>query len=237
MKAEAVFDDIFEAMLRRAVIENLDREIDTLEDEVKREGPFAFSERHERRMKRLFARTRRREAFTSLSKWSRRVAAVVLIAVTLLFGALMFVPEVRAAVVNTVVVWYEKFTQFIFRSEESAAADAHWEITGLPEGYELSGSEFGEDVSYADYVNLSTSDMILFEYRAGSLSISVNNEEMGYTKSTYKGVQYHLFVADKPDDFNKLIWENNGYRFNIRSMLGQDELLKIAESIQKINIE
>lgn len=233
MKAEAVFDDIFEAMLRRAVIENLDREIDAMEDDVKREGPFAFSERHERRMKKLFARTLWRETFTSLSMWSRRVAAAVLIAVTLLFGALMFVPEVRAVVMDTVVEWYEKFTQFIFHSEENAAADAHWIITELPEGYEHLDSEYGEDMSYVDYANPLTGEMILFEYSRENRSISINNEEMGYSAKTYGGVTYNLFVAKNPEDFNKLVWDKDGHRFILRSTLDQDELLKIASSIQK----
>jgi hypothetical protein len=233
-----MYDDILEVILRKAVTENLDDEINALEAEIDREGSFVFSDRHKRRMKKLFFRVRRQETLSSLSKWGKRVAVSILILAVLLFGALMTVQEVRAIIVETVVEWYDKFTQFVFRSDmDTASLVTHWEITELPDGYVLIDSSYGEGMSYADYAKDSTGDIISFEYSdAGELSISVNNEDLGYSSKTSKGIVYHFFISDTADAFNKLIWDRENYRFVIRSTLGQNELLKMAESVSEKNI-
>ena len=90
-------------------------------------------------MKKLFARESRSENFRLVAKWRRRATAVIMIAVTILFGSLMLVPQVRATVVQTItdenmeytVIEIDGIEYHLFTSEDDSIDSViSWEING-----------------------------------------------------------------------------------------------------------
>ena len=64
-------------------------------------------------------------------------AAMVLLSMSLLFGALMLHPEARQTVINMVVTWYEDHVKYSFQDKDAAALPQEWEFGYIPEGFTL----------------------------------------------------------------------------------------------------
>lgn len=112
-------DAVFDALLRKAVVENFERELSDISDS-ELALRYSFSERHENRMQQLFRRERAKHKLRQAVIVARRVAAVFVIAVALIFGLLMFDDGVRAEVKKVIIEWYDKFTSYQFTGEEQA---------------------------------------------------------------------------------------------------------------------
>ncbi len=228
------FDDsIFEALFRQAVIDDYNEEIDAIPPKEKLVEIQYFSMEFEIRMKKLLASERRKDFLKRAFQYGKRVAAILAITTALVFGLLLTKPEVRAAVKNAVVEWYDKFTSFIFRAEASDTdEEREWQPDYLPIGYRQSSVERLGRTANIEYLN-DTEDGIYLSYRPGSdgTNVSVDNENHVLMEDTVNG-HYCYLVKAKEDDFeNGVIWSMEGYTFSIWSKLSVDELLKIARSI------
>ena len=224
----AINDSVFEALFRQAVIDNFLEELDSLPPEEELAKLYTFSPEHETRMQRLFAREARRERTRAVIMWTRRAAAVFVIAVTIIFGVLMFNPQVRAAVVETVTEWYEKFVRFTSNAPEMAK-------TNLEPGYIPDG--FVEIVRDSDDIMTTIiydgeSDTIVFQSFRSSGSLSVDNENNNYEIRKIDGIEYHVFTTSLDNGENSIVWDIDGQRYAIFSIISIDELLAIAISIE-----
>ena len=140
MNTYKINDSIFDALFRQAVIESVERKVRALpaEDELK---DIIFSERHEKRMEKLFSSSLRKSRIAKAAKFARRAAAVILIVSTFLFGALMTSQDVRATVVNTIVQWFEQFD--FFTSDQADEPTAIILPSYMPEGFtDIQSSQF-----------------------------------------------------------------------------------------------
>ena len=108
-----------------------------------------------------------------ITLWFKRIALVLITTVTVLAGILMLHEDVRAAVVNAFITWYDTYIQIDFSKipEDTAQIDGttdtvpadkepepvteikdiyDLEIGHIPDGFELSQSQ--EDVSLRNYI-------------------------------------------------------------------------------------
>ena len=118
MNKDQVNDVVFEALFRQAVIDDFNKEIDSIPTNEQLAKIYSFSPEFEIRMKKLFIKDHRRSLLKNTMLYSRRVASVLIIVLGLLFGTLLFNTEVRAAVGKVFVEWYERFTSFTFKDDE-----------------------------------------------------------------------------------------------------------------------
>ena len=84
-------DILFEAMLKQAVIKSHMKELAALPPEEELRKMYTFSERHNKRMRKLFAKERRRAIFADVYRYAKLAAAVICVATTVIFS-----PERRA---------------------------------------------------------------------------------------------------------------------------------------------
>jgi hypothetical protein len=222
-------DSMFEALFRQAVVDNFERELQALPSEVELAETIVFSERHISIMRKMFARDNRNERFKTIVKWSRRIAAIVLLTISLLFGALMTVQEIRASVVDTVIKWFEQFT--LFTSHGTINSLAHVEPSYIPEGYiETDRMETDEMISiiYMD----SYGETLSFLVVPLDSHILVDNEEMTYAQIIVGDVTYYVFSADVDDKHNSIVWEAQGNMHSVSALLSVETLLRVAQSTQ-----
>ena len=229
MEASRIDEHLFEALFRQAVIDNFLEELDSLPPDEELARLYTFTPSHEARMQRLFARDARRERSQMLFTWSKRVAAVFLIAVTVLFFAMMVVPQVRAVVIETITEWYEKFVRFTANAPESEKTNQ--EPGFIPDGfYEL----FRDNREITNTIVYGNDEGAVITFQALRLqgSVSVDNEEMAYNISEIDGIEFHLFTADDEGGENSIIWDMGNQRNKVTSTISVDDLIRIALSVK-----
>ena len=228
MSTFKINDSIFEALFRQAIIERVEQEVQALPAEAELTD-IAFSHRHEKRMEKLFSSNLRKSRIAVVVKLARRAAVLVLIVATLLFGVLMTSQDVRAAVVNTVVQWFEQFA--LFTSEQEAEPTAFMLPTYVPDGFvEIERIEMEHSKSIV-FVN-EYDDMIFFFAQPVSGVLAVDHEQRGYELIIVNGFNFHTFSADEFGYENTIIWEYSGNRYSIFTSISTDIAIKIALSIQ-----
>jgi len=231
MSGSHINEGVFEALFRQAVIDNFNEELDSLPSDEALAEQYAFSQEHEIRMKKLFAREARKERLQATAKWTRRVAAAIIITVTLLFGSLMFVPQVRAVVFQTLTEWYEKFVRFTSNAPE--VEKTNLEPGYIPEGFVEIAREEIPMITIIVYASTNTGETITFSSSRTSGSTSADNEGMGYTVIEIDGIEYHILTSEDAMSEHIIIWDKANQRYTLTSTLLAEELLKMAISVNK----
>lgn len=224
-------DVLFEAVFRQAVIENHNQELEEIPTEKELAKSYAYSERHKERMKKLFAREEKRERLARIFIASRKVAAAIFIVGGILFAALMTVPTVQGAVREAFMEWYGKFTKFVPHQNEDTVIK-EWLPSYIPDGFVIQDTFNVIDSTSIRY-RKPDGQVIDFIYAlVGNSSLSVNNEDVEYSQVDRNGVIYHVFSSNAVDTNNSVIWELDGYLFELRGLSPVDELLSIAYSVE-----
>lgn len=222
---------VSEALLRKAVIEDHMNELDAIPSNDELAAMYTFSTRHEARMRALFKKEERRERWTGFAKVMKRVAILVVIAVTLVFGLLLTNPTVRAAVKETIIEWFEKFTRFSFNSDSPEEAVADWAFGYVPDGYALSDNYELGAAKYKVYKNESLGEITFYCSSADNTSIGVDNEHSVYQMIYEQGIEYHIYEASSDEYQSTVLWTRDGYAMRLRSYCVPDELLRMAQSV------
>ena len=224
-------DAVFEALFRQAVIDSFYEDLGSLPPDEILAKQYTFSPAHEMRMEKLFEKEALLERLRTAAKWGRRVAAVITIVATVLFGSLMLVPQVRATVVQTFIEWYEKFT--MFTSDSSETEKTNLEPQYIPAGFVEIVREEMAMMTAIIYLSEDEGTLIKFQSALSSGVTSVDNEMVEYSVLTIYGIEYHVFTSTEADDENSIVWDKHDQRYAIISTISTDELIKMAISVEK----
>ena len=107
---KSVDNAVFDAILRKAFTEAFEREV--AEIEAQPSAAEALPEKYRRAERKYYNRKMKRSS-TSYAVL-RRIAACILVCLSVGFAALMAIPTVRASVWDSVVNFYEKYIKFDF---------------------------------------------------------------------------------------------------------------------------
>jgi len=220
-------DSVFDALFRQAVIDNFHEEYNSLPQPEELSCEHTFSNRHEKRMKALFVRMERKERLDKIIYLGRKVAAIFLIFVTLVAGALMLNPDVRATVTETIISWQREFVRFFSPTAEI-------------EGYSMVPIyiPIGFSQEFYEVINNSTlilymdenGETILFEAHRAAGALYIDNENTVYEVLSITGNTYHI-LSSLVDYENSIIWEIGGWRYFLRSSIGVEALKEMALSL------
>jgi len=159
-------------------------------------------------------------------------AVAIVMCVCLIFGTMMSIPTVRAAVVDVIVQWFEQFTKFAANPEtDNVSPVSTWVPQYLPEGYKNIETITQDGISQFIYSNADGNE-IVFTYVTGIGSISVNNEKVTYRTETHGSIIYQIFESQEAGIDSSIVWDMNGYSFLISGECPIDELMKIAVSVE-----
>jgi len=235
---QKIFDSKLDAMIRLAVIASDEQEMAELLAAEKNGEVHVFSRQHETRMRKLFAKMRRKELFSKARKYAYRAAAIVLISAVTLFSALLFNDDVRASVRRVIIEWFEEFTRFTFsenvvddsEADRSTVQSERWMPTYLPGGFEVF-----DDISLGDF-NLTTivnsdGDEIALRRMPTTAVTEADNEQREYRTVVSDGIEYHMFIHEDTAYGTTIIWEQDGFAFVISSTVNAETLLQIAISV------
>ena len=192
--------------------------------------PHQFSPRFERRMQKLISRAKHPVRHQVL-----RYVAAVLLAILTLFGSILAVsPEARATVTGWVRSIYKNSFHYTNDSTEQPVT-AEYELTAIPDGYQQ--LQVIEKIDGKMYVFSDEQNrFIYFEYDySGDVYFIAEGYEQ---RSVYvNGVPADIYLSNKADESSTIVWQERKSNtiFHISAMADADELIAMAESVQKIN--
>lgn len=223
--------EISEAVLRCAVIENHNREIADIPSEEELSKLYTFSKQHEARMKILFAKENYRLIRRKIFKISKNIAAVLIITFAVLFGTLLTNSDVRAAVEQVIIKWFEEFTRFSFSNQETVEELAEWYPSYMAADFDETEKYFFTNIRSIEFRNQGNDSISLDYSLADRISFAIDNEHSTYNIIENNGIEYHVFPSESDEYKTKIIWYKSGYGFILESNIDLDELIKIATSV------
>lgn len=219
-------DEVFEALLKAAVIQNSLRELETYPSEEELEK-ITISDACDRKIRRMIQKYWFQHRLVKGLKVTQRAASLIAMIMGVTFTVLLQFKEVRAACYQVFIQITEKYVQFDYTATERRE---HVQVNYIPDGYyETERVETDLDFSFI-YQN-SQGDQITIYY-ATEVSSNIDNEHYRITDITVNGTTGKYFAATDNRFQNVFVWyADNGY-FLIEANLDQNELMKIAENIK-----
>ena len=189
-----------------------------------------FSERFERRMRRLLRRQRHPAAYRLV----RRAACFFLI---LTLGGTSWLAvdvQARTALLNWVRYQYENVTEYRFAGDASTSSPAAPEPAWLPKGYAEKDRQEAEGFSAVVYVN-EDGGLISFTCSRGAdaASLFLVSDTAAILETQVNGRPADYYQEAESDAASALVWMSGdgGTMFCLTGALPEQTLVRIAESV------
>lgn len=221
---ERIFDIIIEDMLK----ESCKQEIDEFR---KDEREHSFPADFDRKVRKIRNSIGRDKAVKTAVKIVTRTVITAASIMGVIFGGLLTQPNVSASVKDTIGDIFDGNDEFSF-SNYAGKAEENGVITGLgyvPEGYELKSSFITPKNGRIEY-SLNNQEMI-FEYFSQNHDMYSNNDYSNYISVISNGQEYFYYSDTDYLDTCTLVWNCNGFSYNLYANQSVEELIKIAENI------
>ncbi|GHV33027.1 hypothetical protein FACS18949_05900 [Clostridia bacterium] len=231
MNSQYFEDVLLDAALGAAVLEWADRQSTSIPPKAELDKLYPPSERQAVRIKRLFARDRRRTMRRKSVAVARKIAAAVVVSVAILFALLMTTPQGRAAVADIFVTWYEKFVSIISPAgQDGTEADTSvWNVEYVPEGFTLKDDTTDDTNRLVSYS--SDTQYFHISIMLGGISVGLGVENSELEERTAGRTIYRCFAGNNGE--NAVYWSANNSAFCISGNIALEEMLAVAEKIKK----
>ena len=193
--------------------------------------PHQFSERFEKKMKKLINKVKHPIRYNLL----RSAAAIILIIFTL-FGTLVaFSPEVRASVINWVRSTFFEFSQYSSAGDNSNT-NYEYHFSLVPEGYtELAtiDADDGKTYIYAHEEGYT----LQFSYVIGNLAHNffLKTDSHDHFDGLVNGNKADIYIANSEDENSAIVWRDSetDILLCVSANVDKDTLIAFAESVTK----
>lgn len=173
----------------------------------------------------------------------KRVSIIALAVISVMFGVLSTSGEVRAAIVNTVVTWHDKYVNIDLyaennidesesQTETEEGPDANTLVVGyIPQEYILSSST--EEIDHREYLYMTdTGEYLLISfYSSKNADIGLDIQNSEYEQFVVNGNDAFLSYNDT-DQYGTIVFGNRIYTVTVSGLISKDELIKISENIK-----
>jgi len=218
-------ESAFELMLREAAINaeaESGREYELPSEEIE------FSKLHERKMKKLFLKEKRKENAPKRKKLIASVACIILILFVGTGTAIVSVDAWRESVINYFFDKERPNTDFNFRQNGGKTySDEEIRLKYVPMGFEIAQNQFSRSVKIAvfekgeHYFNLSISKI--------SVNKSIDTEDAEIKEVVING---NKAVYSTNKNANILIWSDGEYVFSVYGNISEAEIIRIGSGIE-----
>lgn len=221
---KSVDNAVFDAVLRKAFTEAFAREV--AEIEAQPSAAESLPEKYRRAERRYYNKKMKKSSV--IYAVLRKIAACILICLSVGFATLMAIPTVRASVWDSVVNFYEKYIKFDFNitacGEETIG---EYTLGYVPDGFVRTDAMETDAKNKYTYENEDDAFTIRYYYSENSLSYDGEKGKV-YIININGGDGY---LVEYLDGTFALVWRHNDAVFTVAGNLSSKELLKIAENI------
>ena len=223
-----------EELLRRAAARSCAEHVEELTAHFDPGYQHEFSLEFERKIKKLIRKMKHPIIYRTM----QRVASVVL-AVVLAGAAWLTVDvEARAAFIGWVKEVYETFFVYRYEGPDMDTQPARYHLTWIPEGYQEVFADLADGEGSAVYMD-ENGQYMHFTYVSNPDSSNVFVVTEGTTRSVVSVSGYHadFFASEDPEISNAIAWtDGENCAFFISGFFNEEDLIKIAESVEKAKI-
>ena len=189
-----------------------------------------FSKRFERRMNKLIRQERRSPFIKIFVNYSRKVAIIFLIVISITFTTIMSVEAYKVKFFEVVIEVWEEFTSIIFKSKENIDDGKLIPVnpTYIPHGFTI--IEEGTN-HYEHFIYWENDDgiEIMFEQAKITSNAIINDTE---------GIEIEKILVDEQEvtyftnkNVHQIYWNDSTYIYTIISAYDKKDLIKMVESI------
>jgi len=196
---------------------------------------ITISARHERRMKALFARYKRKRIVRYIAKYTGKVATILLMMLGVAFSAMLLNPQVRGAVQSLIINVYEKFTRFDFQGDsgDTITSLERWSPEWLPKGFALETESQFANHTRQIYANQDGDTIMLLISIDDSSFAATDNEQRVYETRIINKVVFYCGYSELDTRENQVLWMIGNTKFVIDSTVDINDLVAMAQSIKK----
>lgn len=191
-----------------------------------------FSPKFEKKMKKLINR-RNKPYYKIINSAGKRAACAAVIALVSSSVMIMNADAFKIAFSNFSVSTYEKYSDIrpVEDPDAPTSIEEFYEITYNIDDFEISYSRQNE---YSNHITYKKGDTVIYfeQYTKDMYNPSVNTERAEITIIYINGHEAIYFVDNH--DYCSIIWDNGDYIISLGSNIGENTLIDIANSVQKV---
>ncbi len=192
-----------------------------------------FSKRYKRKIC-LLLKIQRRSSFTNqLIKFSKNVAVIFIVVISIAFTSVMSVEAYRVRFFDKVTEIWNEFTSIIFQSEENNSESlVPVELGYIPIGFKIT-EEKVYPYEYYLYLANEPGTEIMFEQVPINANAFIVDTENIVTESIVIANQEVTYFINK--EVHQFYWNDDKYVYTVLSEYDKNELIKIIENILEKN--
>lgn len=168
-------------------------------------------------------------------KYVSSAAVAILCIISLFFGVILTNSGVRASVEKVVLVWHDKYTEFIYNrtsSDFSSYEVEDFEIGYIPVGFELQFENCLDSIRLISFANTQkedeTIDIQIFDDQT---SVCFDNDYMSYEKIKIGSNEAWLMYNDD-EKYGSLLVVYDKISVMVVGYLSKEEIIKVARNIK-----
>lgn len=193
---------------------------------------FTPSKEFEKKMEKLIKSEK--NYYYKVTRTNARKTFAILAAAIALLASAMSVTAIRESILGFFISGGNNVNIIEYNKEKSESYPKKIEIKyGLdymPEGYKL--EDITSDKTMYEEYYAKGDDYIDFQQFTKNAYYSASDSEFSaIKKQSYNGNEY---IIRKSEDMIMLVWEKNGYVFELTGFESKGEMFKIAESVSKL---
>ncbi len=182
-----------------------------------------YTKRHAKWLKNLFNKMRDNKYHVFTTKTVRLITVAAIIS-TLLFTAFA-IPSSREYIIEN----YGVFGTYKLTKSNNNSVNGKIKIGYVPAGFELVSEEKASKISWCNFAD-SQGKSIVISKNSSTAEIIFNTENIETHTITDNGVVYKCNIGS--DGHSIVIWTKNDYIYMINASLPEDELIKIAKTVE-----
>ena len=222
---KSVDNAVFDAILRKAFTEAFEREV--TEIEAQPSAAEALPEKYRRAERKYYNKKMKQSSGTYAVL--RKIAACILICLSVGFATLMAIPTVRASVWDSVVNFYEKYIKFDFNVTSGGEETiGEYTLGYVPDGFVRTDAMETSMRNVYTYENGLNVFYVRYYYPEG-YTITYDDEKGVMRSIKING--RNGYMIKYPNETYALVWEYNHIVFIVEGDISSKEIIKIAENI------
>lgn len=189
-----------------------------------------FSKRFQKKMNKLIREERRSPFIKTFVNYSRKVAIIFLIFISIAFATTMSVEAYRVRFFEVVIEVWEEFTSIIFKDKQNIDDGKLIPVnpTYIPDNFKIIEHEINSYEQFIYWQNDNGIEIMFEQAKITANSIITDTEGIDIEELLI-GEQKIIYFTNK--NVNQIYWNDSNYIYTIISEYDKNELLKMVESI------
>lgn len=227
MNNDKFVDKTLDFMLETVAPEVAEKVALEILSEIDLDEEVEFSEEHNKRMRKFFNGLRRKALYKKLYFYSKRVAVVLLVAISVFGVSLVSVRAWRIRALNFFIEISDSYSDIKFVETDNPYRSNSISLEYMPIGFVLEESEETDNSIYLKFVK--GDDYFRFSKEIVDSKMRVDTENSNIKELQIQGRK--AFYSEN-DNVSILMWHDDVFAYALFGTISESEMILIAENIK-----